>query len=48
MYLNSLLHIPEEKMNKTDIFFVDEYPTTASGKIHKYKLRELAIQLSRN
>jgi fatty-acyl-CoA synthase len=24
------------------IFFVDEYPTTASGKIQKYKLRELA------
>jgi fatty-acyl-CoA synthase len=22
--------------------FVDEYPTTASGKIQKYKLRELA------
>ena len=25
------------------IFFVDEYPTTASGKIQKYKLREQAI-----
>ncbi len=24
------------------IFFVDEYPTTASGKIQKYKLREMA------
>ena len=24
------------------IFFVDAYPTTASGKIQKYKLRELA------
>ena len=24
------------------IFFVDEYPTTASGKIQKYKLRDLA------
>jgi fatty-acyl-CoA synthase len=24
--------------------FVDEYPTTASGKIQKYKLRELATQ----
>jgi fatty-acyl-CoA synthase len=24
------------------IFFVSEYPTTASGKIQKYKLRELA------
>lgn len=26
------------------IFFVDEYPTTASGKIQKYKLRELATK----
>ena len=25
-------------------FFVDEYPTTASGKIQKYKLREQAIE----
>jgi fatty-acyl-CoA synthase len=25
-------------------FFVNEYPTTASGKIQKYKLREKAIQ----
>ncbi len=25
-------------------FFVEEYPTTASGKIQKYKLRELATQ----
>lgn len=25
------------------IFFVDEYPTTASGKIQKYKLREQAL-----
>jgi fatty-acyl-CoA synthase len=24
--------------------FVDEYPTTASGKIQKYKLREMATQ----
>ena len=24
------------------VYFVDEYPTTASGKIQKYKLRELA------
>jgi fatty-acyl-CoA synthase len=32
------------------IFFVDEYPTTASGKIQKYKLRELAkkAQLSKS
>ncbi len=26
------------------IYFVDEYPTTASGKIQKYKLREMAQQ----
>lgn len=26
------------------IFFVDEYPTTASGKIQKYKLRDSATQ----
>ncbi len=25
--------------------FVDEYPTTASGKIQKYKLRETAVQM---
>jgi fatty-acyl-CoA synthase len=31
------------------IFFVDEYPTTASGKIQKFKLRELAkTQLSKS
>jgi len=27
------------------IFFVDEYPMTASGKIQKYKLRELSLEL---
>ncbi len=27
------------------IFFVNEYPMTASGKIQKYKLRELSLQL---
>jgi len=27
------------------VFFVDSYPTTASGKIQKYKLRELAVDL---
>ncbi|HPP86938.1 MAG TPA: AMP-binding protein [bacterium] len=27
------------------VFFIDEFPTTANGKIQKYKLRELAIQL---
>ena len=27
------------------IFFVDEFPMTASGKIQKYKLRNLALEL---
>ena len=27
------------------IFFVDDFPMTASGKIQKYKLRELSLQL---
>ncbi|MGE5449273.1 MAG: AMP-binding enzyme, partial [Bacteroidales bacterium] len=27
------------------IFFVNEFPMTASGKIQKYKLRELSLQL---
>jgi fatty-acyl-CoA synthase len=27
------------------VFFVKEYPMTASGKIQKYKLRELSLQL---
>jgi fatty-acyl-CoA synthase len=27
------------------VFFVDAYPTTASGKIQKYKLRQLAVEL---
>ena len=26
------------------VFFVDEYPTTASGKIQKYKLRDIATE----
>jgi len=26
-------------------FFVDDYPLTASGKVQKFKLRELAVQL---
>ncbi len=26
------------------VFFVDEYPTTASGKIQKYKLRDQATE----
>jgi fatty-acyl-CoA synthase len=28
----------------TDFFFVESYPTTASGKIQKYKLREQAVK----
>jgi fatty-acyl-CoA synthase len=28
------------------IYFVDEFPTTASGKIQKYKLREMALNQS--
>lgn len=27
------------------IFFIDEYPMTASGKIQKYKLRELSLEI---
>jgi fatty-acyl-CoA synthase len=27
------------------VFIVDEYPLTASGKIQKYKLREMAVDL---
>ena len=27
------------------VFFVDDYPKTASGKIMKYKLREMAVEL---
>jgi fatty-acyl-CoA synthase len=27
------------------IFFVDEFPMTASGKIQKYKLRDMSLQL---
>ena len=30
------------------IFFVKEYPLTASGKVQKFKLRELAVQLIEN
>jgi fatty-acyl-CoA synthase len=29
------------------IFFVTEFPMTASGKIQKYKLREMALELAR-
>jgi fatty-acyl-CoA synthase len=27
------------------IFFVNEFPMTASGKIQKYKLRDLSLEL---
>ncbi|HEY5506135.1 MAG TPA: AMP-binding protein, partial [Coriobacteriia bacterium] len=27
------------------VFFVDEFPMTASGKIQKYKLREMAKEM---
>jgi acyl-coenzyme A synthetase/AMP-(fatty) acid ligase len=27
------------------VFFVDEYPLTGSGKIQKFKLRELSLKL---
>jgi fatty-acyl-CoA synthase len=27
------------------VFIVDEFPLTASGKIQKYRLRELAVEL---
>jgi fatty-acyl-CoA synthase len=30
------------------VFFVKEYPLTASGKVQKFKLRELAVQLLEN
>jgi fatty-acyl-CoA synthase len=26
------------------VFFVDEYPMTGSGKIQKYRLREMALE----
>jgi fatty-acyl-CoA synthase len=29
------------------IFFVDDFPMTASGKIQKYKLSELSLELCR-
>jgi fatty-acyl-CoA synthase len=30
------------------VFFVDQYPVTASGKIQKYRLQELALELLAN
>nr|WP_262487027.1 hypothetical protein [Geofilum rubicundum] len=27
------------------VFFVDDFPKTASGKIQKYKLREMGLNL---
>ena len=29
------------------VFFVDDFPMTASGKIQKYKLSELSLELCR-
>jgi len=29
------------------VFFLKEYPTTGSGKIQKYKLREMSVELAR-
>ena len=29
------------------VFFVDEYPLTGSGKIQKFKLRDMALELCR-
>ncbi|QHA92621.1 AMP-binding protein [Bacillus sp. N1-1] len=43
-----ILHFCEGKIAKykipSHIFFVDDYPMTASGKIPKYKLRETAVK----
>jgi len=30
------------------VFWVDEYPKTASGKIQKFKLRDMAVEALRN
>ncbi len=30
------------------VFFVDQYPLTGSGKIQKYKLREMALEICKN
>jgi fatty-acyl-CoA synthase len=40
----SLTKIARYKVPKR-VFFVDEFPLTASGKIQKFKLRELAVEL---
>jgi fatty-acyl-CoA synthase len=37
-------HIARHKIPKY-IFFVDSFPLTGSGKIQKFKLRELALKL---
>ncbi|MFP3489146.1 AMP-binding protein, partial [Staphylococcus sp. SIMBA_130] len=43
-----ILHFCEGKIARykipSHIFFVDDYPMTASGKIQKYKLRETAVK----
>ena len=40
----SLTKIARYKVPKK-VFFVDEFPLTASGKIQKFKLREMAVKL---
>jgi len=30
------------------VFFVNEYPLTGSGKIQKFKLREMALEICKN
>ena len=38
---------PEDSRYKVPkhVFFVDEFPLTASGKVQKFKLREMAVEL---
>jgi fatty-acyl-CoA synthase len=40
----SIAKIARYKVPK-HVFFVDEYPLTASGKVQKFKLRDLAVEL---
>lgn len=44
---HSLTKIARYKVPK-HIFIVDEYPMTASGKVQKFKLREMAVELLEN
>ncbi|WMW22855.1 AMP-binding protein [Methanolobus mangrovi] len=43
----SLSKIARYKVPK-HVFFVDDYPLTASGKVQKFKLRDLAVELLKN